>query len=238
MLKFADDDTWNNTYNLADIIRFQLKKGLLFPQDSIAFQYINNCQAQLQERSFAKLQPCVEDVNFNLLSNILKNKSPEYRSNHYHPCLSIGLRLGDMITDPLTPKPQEILDFILENNLHKKINSCALLWGLHYDFYSEESQQYILKLQSLLTPHFTLVHSPGTVDGDLIFGANSLYYIAASRGFGWLTGCLNMHTVYWRFNDLSWESIAKYYRQLQLGKIFLKKNRFINENTHNISVLY
>jgi len=223
MLKFADDHTWNNTYNLADIIRFQLKKGLLFPQSSIAFQYINNCGAKLQERSFAKLQPCVENVDFNLLSNIIKRKSPEYRNNQYHSCLSIGLRLGDMITDPLTPQPQEILDLILKKDLHKKFSSCALLWGLHYNLYSEESKEYIVKLEGLLSPYFNLINPPGTVDEDLIFGANSLYYISASRGFGWLTGCLNRHIVDWEFNDLSWESITKYRNQLQLGKVFLKK---------------
>lgn len=182
-------------YNLADIIKYNLDKGLSFPKESISYQYIKNYRKLNHINSRLGVPP----IDYSLLREIVLEKSKKLKLLSKN-CLAIHLRLGDVLEE--APKQEAILKIIIENKLNIKCDSCAIFYGFNNNIKIDESLKHIDKFcKELNLLNFKVLKYSGEVDNDFILLSTAKCYIAGYRGFGWLSASINSGEVYWDLHD-------------------------------------
>lgn len=182
-------------YNLADIIKYNLDKGLKFNKESITYEYIKKYRKLNAINSRLGIPP----VDYALLREIVQKKSQRLKllSNNI---LAIHIRLGDVLEE--APNQDDILKIIIENKLNLKCDSCAIFYGFHNDIKVNESLKYIDEFcEKLKSLNFKVLKYSGKVDEDFILLATAHHYIAGYRGFGWLSASINSGKVYWDLHN-------------------------------------
>ncbi len=183
------------TYNLADIIKYNLEKGLIFHKESIAYEYITKYRKLNTINSRLGIPP----VDYALLRKIVLKKSKRLKLLPKN-FLAIHMNLGDVFEK--APNQEDILKIIIQKKLNLKCDSCAIFYGFHNDIKVNESLKYIDELcAKLKLLNFKVFKYSGKVDEDFILLSTSHHYIAGYRGFGWLTASINSGKVYWDLND-------------------------------------
>ena len=228
-------------YNLADIIKYNLDKGLNFPKDSISYEYIY----KYRRLNRINYRLGVPPVDYDLLRKIVLKKGSKLKLLP-SKCLAIHLRLGDVIDE--TPKEKEILNIIRTNKLDKICDSCAIFYGFHNTLNKIESLKYIKKLKKELNLlNLTVDCHSGSVDNDFTLLSTANYYIAGYRGFGWLSASINSGNVFWDLHNppfFEWvrdrmnipECIRGYYyqrvisgKEINIGESNIRYSKFLNK---------
>ena len=183
------------TYNLADIIKYNLEKGLIFHKESIAYEYITKYRKLNTINSRLGIPP----IDYALLRKIVLKKSKRLKLLPNN-CLAIHIRLGDVLEE--APNKEDILKIIINEKLNLKCDSCAIFYGFHNDVKINESLKYIDQFcRELKLLNFKVFKYSGKVDDDFILLSTAHYYIAGYRGFGWLSASINSGKVYWDLHN-------------------------------------
>lgn len=184
-------------YNLADLIRFRLRRGLSFGVDTIAYRYIS----ALEPDSLADFNRQHVDgappVDFGLLRRVIDQRSMQ-RSDLLdgYEGLTIHARLGDCLHK--CPSVEDITNLLCRHGLTEDFRQCRIHYGNHNDVNIGESKQYLDRLceavEALGLASSVVSSRP---DDDFVALANAKTLVAGYRGFAWLAACVNPNRVIW-----------------------------------------
>jgi hypothetical protein len=193
-------------YNIADLIRFNLKRGKDFKEESIVCKYLNQIEQPLYEGkqpgapSRAPWMPAkAPKINFKLLYDIVNQRKIQPMNED---CFVVHVRAGDIMHQmDRFFKPEMYSDIIKKYNLDKRFKRCMIVTGNHLSgevAKVKESSEYINKLQKEIEKSSIVCELiSGDVDDDFAILATAKCYVAGFRGFAWLAASINPNEVIW-----------------------------------------
>ena len=191
--------SWNNIYNLADIIITLNPKGLIHPEDSIAHRYLSSVDLPLQENVLG-LMPCAS-VDFDLVSSIVRSRTFDTVPDEI---LAIHARVGDILKMPKEeqPSPEDYVSIVTSNRLYERFDRCYIFHGNHRDMGVPASKRYLDALVTALEGSgmkCELVSN--SVDDDFCALATAKNFLIGYRSFSWLAASINPNNVIWDLQD-------------------------------------
>jgi hypothetical protein len=217
-------------YNLADIIRFNHKKGLSFKKESIAYRYIsrmNPLDLSNEHDIYNKNFKC-PDIDFDLLYEITERENARTLQED---TFAIHIRAGDCIDlyQSEFPTIKKFIEIIKKYNLHKEYRNCALVTGNHNNHSVLSSDIYIKNLKSRIQDlDLTCEIISSTVDKDFVLLAKAKCFLVGFRGFSWLAASINRNRTIWDIQNpprFNWLHDQRFKNQLISGYNFNKKNK-------------